>query len=380
MAVCLVSTVIRIHPASADAIADKRAQAAQLTAQIASEMQRMDVLSNEYDAAKLRVSSLDQQVADAQAALQKTQQHVGSLKALLRKQAVAAFMEGDSVSSLDVVLSSTAKTLELRQNYLETAAGSNQDTIDSLHIAEQQLQVRQAALTSARVQASDAMTQVSVAESQASAEASQQQSTLSQVKGQLATLVQQQQQAQAAAQAQQVQARIAAQQQAQQAAASRQTTALHALAAASAGGGGHGGGGGGGPGPTTFAFSAPPPPPPPSGSGGAAAVAAAESYMGVPYVWGGASRAGVDCSGLTMLAWEAAGVSLPHYTVAQWDATTHVPLSALQPGDLVFYGSGISHVAMYVGGGSVIEALTTGTVVGIYSIGYAGSPIGAGRP
>jgi len=75
---------------------------------------------------------------------------------------------------------------------------------------------------------------------------------------------------------------------------------------------------------------------------GGAAVAAAESYLGVSVPVGGASRAGVDCSGLVMLAWEAAGVSLPHYSGAQMADSTPVPLSDLEPGDLLFYGPAVA--------------------------------------
>ena len=87
---------------------------------------------------------------------------------------------------------------------------------------------------------------------------------------------------------------------------------------------------------------------------GAAAVAAAESQIGVPYVWGDESPgSGFDCSGLTAWAWGQAGVSLPHYSGAQMADSTPVPLSDLEPGDLLFYGpGGATHVAMYVGGGS----------------------------
>lgn len=100
--------------------------------------------------------------------------------------------------------------------------------------------------------------------------------------------------------------------------------------------------------------------------------------LGVPYVWGGASPSGFDCSGLTMWAWSQAGVGLPRVTYSQRSAGQVVPISALQPGDLVFY-SGFSHVALYAGGGSVIHAPHTGDVVKYASL-YMSPPILAVRP
>lgn len=110
------------------------------------------------------------------------------------------------------------------------------------------------------------------------------------------------------------------------------------------------------------------------GSGGAStAIATAKSYLGVPYVWGGASRGGVDCSGLTQIAWASAGVYLPHYSKSQYDYGTKVPFNDAQPGDLLFWSSngwqsGIYHVAIYLGGGSMIEAPAPGSSVRITSI------------
>lgn len=95
-------------------------------------------------------------------------------------------------------------------------------------------------------------------------------------------------------------------------------------------------------------------------------LAYARAQLGKPYLWGGAGPKAFDCSGLTMMAWRQAGVSLSHYTGAQWRETARVPLSQLRPGDLVFYGSsGESsyHVALYVGGSQVIHAPHTGDVV-----------------
>ena len=107
------------------------------------------------------------------------------------------------------------------------------------------------------------------------------------------------------------------------------------------------------------------PVPAPTGSGGAEAVAAAVTRLGDPYVWGAAGPSSFDCSGLTMWAWARAGVSLPHYSGAQYSATTHIPMSELQPGDLVFFADPGEHEAMYIGNGQIIEAPHTGAVVRI---------------
>ena len=114
-----------------------------------------------------------------------------------------------------------------------------------------------------------------------------------------------------------------------------------------------------------------------SGGGSDTAIATAKSYLGVPYVWGGESYGGVDCSGLTMLAWGSAGVDLPHLSRAQYGYGTHVPIGSMEAGDLIFWSSngtqsGIYHVAIYLGGGQMIEAPTFGVpvrITGVYSWG-----------
>jgi cell wall-associated NlpC family hydrolase len=111
----------------------------------------------------------------------------------------------------------------------------------------------------------------------------------------------------------------------------------------------------------------------------AIAVDEARRQLGKPYHWGGAGPDSFDCSGLTMWAWRKAGVGLPHYTGAQYDATVHIPLSELQPGDLVFFYRDVSHVGIYVGNGQMIHAPHTGDVVRYASIYSEGSPIYAGR-
>ena len=117
----------------------------------------------------------------------------------------------------------------------------------------------------------------------------------------------------------------------------------------------------------------------PASGGAATAIAAARSKLGSAYVWAAAGPSTFDCSGLTMWAWAQAGVSLPHSSSMQYSSGTRVSASSLQPGDLVFYGSPIHHVALYVGGGQVIHAPQTGDVVRYASVDMM-PIVGAVRP
>ena len=106
------------------------------------------------------------------------------------------------------------------------------------------------------------------------------------------------------------------------------------------------------------------------GHGAGAAVAAAESVIGDPYVYGAAGPNSFDCSGLTMWAWAHGGVSLPHSSQSQYAGSTHIPISAIQPGDLLFYYSDIHHVAMYLGNGQMMEAQQTGVPLGTRAVAW----------
>lgn len=122
----------------------------------------------------------------------------------------------------------------------------------------------------------------------------------------------------------------------------------------------------------------PEPDPTPAPSGGAdVAIAKAYTFIGVDYVWGGESYSGVDCSGLAMLSWAAAGVSLTHSSRAQYWEGTHVSLDSVQPGDLIFWSSdgsagSIYHVAIYLGNDQMIEAPTFGVPVRVTGVRYSG--------
>lgn len=106
-----------------------------------------------------------------------------------------------------------------------------------------------------------------------------------------------------------------------------------------------------------------------AGSGRAAvALRTAFGQLGDPYRWGGTGPSSFDCSGLTAYAWRAAGVSLPHSSAAQYAGGRKISRSELRPGDLVFYYRPISHVAIYIGGGQVIDAPYPGRSVHITPI------------
>jgi cell wall-associated NlpC family hydrolase len=94
----------------------------------------------------------------------------------------------------------------------------------------------------------------------------------------------------------------------------------------------------------------------------ATVVAVAEQYLGVPYVLGGASGYGIDCSGLTMVAYAAIGIPLFHLVSSQDAVGTPIPLSAIQPGDLLVFDDH-EHIAMFVGGGTIIQAPEPGRTV-----------------
>ena len=123
-----------------------------------------------------------------------------------------------------------------------------------------------------------------------------------------------------------------------------------------------------------------------SASQGDVAANWALTQLGKPYQWGAAGPDTYDCSGLTMVAWARAGVSLLHFTGYQWDEGPHVPLDQLQRGDLLFYATDnsdpdtIHHVGIYIGNGMMVDAPFTGADVRIDSIYQPGTPIGAVRP
>jgi peptidoglycan DL-endopeptidase CwlO len=382
------ATIVVTSPTvGADSVASARAKAAAIAASLAAAQNKMSALGQQYDAARDQLGQVESDIAATKAAVAQKQRQVGHDKAVLVDAAVTAYVSDGSAVADNPLFSSNEKKHGAANVYSQIASGDLEEAVANLDTAKNKLSAQQAQLTVQEKQAQGAVTSEQVAMAANQLVEQQQSAALAQENGEIATLVVQQQQAQAAAAARAAQARIAAAAAAQatriaaqKAVAAAPPTSSTGASSTNGGGGGSGRSNGGG------SSSAPTPYVPlPVAPGGVGAVAAAETQLGVNYVWGGESPGvGFDCSGLVQWAWRQAGVSLPRTSGGQFAATTPVSIADLEPGDLLFYGpSGSDHVAMYVGGGMMIEAPETGEVVHITPLrlgGYGESFAGAGRP
>jgi cell wall-associated NlpC family hydrolase len=347
----LGTVVLATRPASGDSISGDRATAASIESALTSAQDRMSALSQQYDAAASKLKQINANIATTKATITADQKQVSLDRSRLSKAAIANYVTDGSTSNDNPIFSGNEKTAGAANEYNQIAEGDINLAVDNLHTAENTLQAQQAQLQAQQGQAQQAVTTEQNAITQNAQEVQAQKNALAQENGRIATLVQQQQAQEAQAAAAATQAKLVA--------ARVQAQTSPALSHAA---------------------------PPPTASGGLGALQAAESQVGVPYVWGGESPKGsgdpgFDCSGLTAWSWGQVGVGLPHYSGAQMSDSTPVPLNDLEPGDLLFYGAGGSeHVAMYVAPGEMIEAPETGQSVHYTGLRLGDGFVGAGRP
>ncbi|MEA3077564.1 MAG: peptidoglycan DL-endopeptidase CwlO [Actinomycetota bacterium] len=366
-----VPTIVTALPASGDPISDKQAEATRIQRQLEAQSERVSILAEDYDEARVQVATIEQQLQSSQAKVATTDAQAGEIRGRLKAQAVAAYVRGGSSQAI-ALLADAKRTddLAVRGQYVRTVTSGAADVLDELKAVRMQLDEQRAALDAARA---DARQSAALAESKrraaATAEA-EQKATLAKVQGELGALVAAEAKRRAEAEAKRVQAELAAKK-ARDAAASAAAAARNRPSTATPSGTTRGAA------PTGSAVAGSTATGPPA-AGADAAVAEAKRQIGKPYQYGSPGPDSFDCSGLTSFAWRAGGKSLPHSSRAQWSATSRVAIGDVQPGDILFYGNPIHHVGIYVGDGQMVEASETGVPVRYASI-YRRDLVGAGR-
>lgn len=360
----LLASSIGAGQAFADPISQKRSEAAHIAQQLQAQNLKIDQLAEAIDQAKLQADSVQSQIVTTQTKLAQTEVHAQQIESTLRAEAVTLYVTGGQTGTLQAISRNQASDLVISQAYASRAFSDQRDVLDQMRSIDKQLNDEHAQLAGEQKAVAQALAKVTANQQAAEAQQAAELATLNHVQGQLVALVTAAQEKLAAAAAARVQAALAAR-------AAALASAAQAQVPVFVGGGGDGG-----------SIGTAPAPVPPASSGAAAAVAAAQAELGKPYQWAGAGPYSFDCSGLTMWAWRAGGVSLAHGATAQYYETAHVSLSQAEPGDLIFYGSPsyVYHVGIYVGGGQMIEAEHSGTVVHYASIYRSGLIPVAGRP
>jgi peptidoglycan DL-endopeptidase CwlO len=302
----------------------------QVTAQVSKLTTAENKAIQQYDQMKVQLADANSRLKLVNTEVTRDRKQFTLMRSYVAQVAATAYEDGNMTSMAALITSANPQTILSRASMLVQLSSARSQEMRQFIAAARQL-------SGAQQSAKRTLQTIAALNNQAKAKAAAISKSLNQRKSLLATLTAQQQQA--------------------------------VLATASPGS----------PGPTT--------PPPsnnvPTNTNAGQAVAFAYAQIGCPYVYGatGPCSSGYDCSGLVMAAWASAGVSIPRDTYSQWAALPHVPLSQIQPGDLIYF-AGVSHVGMYVGGGYIIDAPVPGQSVEKVALSgwYASSEVGAARP
>ncbi len=331
--VLTVAGLVAALPAAATAapIDDLRTQAAALEAQIAETGARVAALGGQLNAAQLALDEAEAKIADAEVRIAAAKAETARVIGLVRDR-MASIYRRHGIGPTESLDFSSATDSNIRTQYAEVTTRRDNLLLDQLDAARDDLDVQRSDASRARAEAATQRDALAATKVEADAVAAEEQALLGQVQGELGALVR-----------------------------AEQARREAAAAAAAPKGSGKGWSG---------------PVPNPSGGAGAA-VNFALAQVGKPYEYAASGPDTYDCSGLTMRAWQAGGISMPHYSGAQAKMFPPVPLDQLQPGDLITTSSWSAHIGIWVGGGYV-HATHTGDV--IRHVSGAGSVRAAVRP
>jgi cell wall-associated NlpC family hydrolase len=339
-------------PAEPGAVAAKRAEAQAVMGQIHGLDANLEQAVEAYNLANVKLGRIESDLRENRRELRIAQGNLSRARATLEARLVQMYTSGSDNNDFAVLLG--ARSIE---DFIERVDTVNRVSDQSgrvlgevkryrTAVRTRRVKLKEAHVEQARLVAERAAQQASI-----EGQLAQRQQMLSSIKSEIGRL-QEQERARQAQMAAAARARLASPQ-----------TGLEVLAASSG---------------SIDSTDQPLPAAPPGRYGGVVGIAM--QYLGTPYVYGGASPGGFDCSGFVMYVFGQAGVSLPHNAAAQYGYGTPVSRSQLQPGDLVFF-NGLGHVGIYVGGGSFIHSPHTGDVVKISSLSgwYSSTWVGARR-
>jgi cell wall-associated NlpC family hydrolase len=349
----LAAALVAASPsvAAPSSVSSKQAEARDVLAQIQGLDANLEHAVEAYNLANDKLAKIESDLQMNKAELKLAKANLKHAQRELNAHLVAMYTAGNQDNGLEVLLGATSMDdLISRVDTMNRVSDQSADVLKQVKVFRAKVKEEHERLQTAHVQQAKLVAERSAERASIQGQLASRQQMLSSIKDQIAQM-------QAAEQARQAQ--LAAQARARL--ASTGATVLNASAGA-----------------ITSPQPAPVYAPPPSKYGGVVGIAM--QYLGTPYVYGGASPGGFDCSGLVMYVFNQIGVSLPHNAAAQYGYGMPVSRDQLQAGDLVFF-NGLGHVGIYIGGGQFIHAPHTGDVVKISSLTgwYSSTYVGARR-
>jgi peptidoglycan DL-endopeptidase CwlO len=350
VALGLAAATFSAGPAASEpsSLASKEAQAQRVLGQIRSLDSTLSRAIEAYNLANIKLDRIEGDLAENRVRLAIARKNLRRSQSALARRLVTIYVTGSRNSTLDVLLG--ARTLDEVLNGIETANRvSNQDAnvLGAVETFRSETRAREQRLKRARARQAALVRERAARKASIESQLAQRQRLLSSIKSEITRI-------QAAERARQAELeRIARARVTEEPAFTPGPVVPTAVA--------------------TESITAPP-----ARYGGVVGIAM--RYLGIPYVYGGASPSGFDCSGFIMYVFAQIGVSLPHNAAMQYGHGTPVDRSQLQPGDLVFF-NGLGHAGIYIGGGQFIHSPHTGDVVKISSLSgwYDSTYVGARR-